>query len=92
MVTMTAGEAKSRFEEVLELAQQELIAIERRGATAVYVIASKDYELFQEFMLEKLNQRLALAAAQADNGEFSTASAQDIIRKGKDRRAKRQSQ
>jgi hypothetical protein len=41
-------------------------------------------------MLEELRQRLALAEAQADNGKFSNASAKDIIRKGQERRAKRQ--
>lgn len=43
-------------------------------------------------MLEKLRQRLAVAESQADSGEFSNASAKDIIRKGKARRAKRLSQ
>jgi prevent-host-death family protein len=90
MMTMTASEAKNRFGEVLELAQREPIAIERHGRTSVYVVAGKDYELFQEFMLEKLRTRLAIAEGQADRGKFSKAGVKDIIRSGKERRARKQ--
>ncbi len=82
MKSIAAKEAKNNFGELMDTAQREPVTIERRGRAVAVVISATEYE---KIKLERLRARLAIGEAQADRGEFSTKTADDIIREGKAR-------
>jgi prevent-host-death family protein len=92
MKSMTASDAKTRFGEVLEIVQREPVAIERHGRISAYIIAREEFEAIQQFKLEQLRAILDKSAEQADRKEYSNATIDDIITRGKKRASERKKQ
>ena len=86
---MTASDAKTRFGEVLEMAQREPVAIERHGRVSAYIVAKDEFEAIQQFKLQQLRAILDRSAEQANRKEYSHATIDDIITRGKERTSER---
>ena len=82
MKAIAAKEAKNNFGEMLDTAQREPVAIEKHGRAVAIVLSVENY---QQMKLENLRAHLSMGEAQLDRGEFSTKTAEDIIREGKQR-------
>jgi len=82
MKSIAAKEAKNNFGELMDTAQREPVTIERRGRAVAVIMSANEYE---KIKLERLRAKLAIGEAQADRGEFSTKTMDDIISEGKDR-------
>lgn len=82
MKAIAAKEAKNNFGEMLDTAQREPVAIEKHGRAVAIVLSVENY---QQMKLENLRAHLSIGEAQLDRGEFSTKTAEDIIREGKQR-------
>lgn len=84
---MNATDAQNNFGKMLEDAQHEPVVITRRGRTSAYVISAKLFEEFKEFRkqrkIEKLRKVLAEGSTQAEKGEFSHATAEDILKQAR---------
>lgn len=79
MKTMPAGEAKNKFGVLMDTVQREAVAISKKGRTAAVVLPLHEYEEYKELKLEKLRRHLAEGIAQADRGEFSKKTMNEII-------------
>ncbi|VAW71590.1 hypothetical protein MNBD_GAMMA12-70 [hydrothermal vent metagenome] len=82
MRSIAAKEAKNNFGELMDTAQREPVTIERRGRAVAVIMSATEYE---KIKLERLRAKLAIGEAQADRGEFSTKTKDEIISEGKDR-------
>ena len=82
MKAIAAKEAKDHFGEMLDTVQREPISIEKHGRAVAVVMSAHEY---QQMKIERLRTYLAVGEAQADRGEFSTKTAEDIIREGTQR-------
>ena len=76
MKFLSSGEARKNFADTLNRVAygSEHIAIKRSGKEAVYLISSKDYELFQQF-LQQAEDRIDLEEAESRMND----SQQEII-------------
>jgi prevent-host-death family protein len=86
MKTMPAAEAKNKFGTLMDTVQREAVAISKKGRTAAIVMPVQEYEEYKELKLEKLRAHLAEGAAQADRGEFSTKTIDEIIAEARQER------
>jgi len=82
MKAIAAKEAKNNFGEMMDAVQHEPVTIEKHGRPVAVVMSAREYK---ELKLERLRAKLAIGEAQADRGEFSTKTADDIIKEGKER-------
>jgi len=86
MINIAATDAQNNFGEMLDNAQREPVTIEKHGRPVAVVISQTEYD---QIKLERLRAKLAVGEAQADRGEFSTKTAEDIIKEGTQRKRKR---
>lgn len=86
MKTIPAGEAKNKFGVLMDTVQREAVAISKKGRTAAIVMPVQEYEEYKELKLEKLQRHIAEGAAQADRGEFSKKTIDEIIKEAKQER------
>lgn len=82
MKAIATKDAKNNFGELMNAAQRKPVTIERRGRPVAVIMSPEE---FNKIKLERLRARLAVGEAQADRGEFSNKTADDIIREGKQR-------
>ncbi|OIO58495.1 MAG: prevent-host-death protein [Alphaproteobacteria bacterium CG_4_10_14_0_2_um_filter_63_37] len=64
MQTLTANEAKTRFGEMLDLAQREPVRVTRRDRVVGVMVSAQDYEAMRTFYADRLRHNLQ-AGAQA---------------------------
>lgn len=86
MKTMPAAEAKNRFGVLMDTVQREAVAISKKGRTTAVVMPLHEYEEYKELKLEKLRQHIAEGMAQAERGEFSHLTMNEISAKAKQER------
>lgn len=86
MKTMPAAEAKNRFGVLMDTVQREAVAISKKGRTTAVVMPLHEYEEYKELKLEKLRQHIAEGIAQAERGEFSNLTMNEISAKAKQER------
>lgn len=71
MNTLTANDAKTRFGELLDMAQREPVRITRRDRVVGVMVSAQDYEAMRRFYADRLQRTmqetgtLAEAAAEA---------------------------
>ena len=82
MKSIAAKEAKNKFGEMMDTVQREPVTIEKHGRPVAVIMSANEYE---KIKLERLRAKLAIGAAQADRGEFSSKTKDDIINEGKER-------
>ncbi len=83
MKIIPAGEAKNKFGVLMDTVQREIVAISKKGRTAAIVMSVQEYEEYKKLKLNKLRQHLAEGAAQADRGEFSNKTMDEIMEEAK---------
>jgi prevent-host-death family protein len=83
MKTMAAAEAKMHFGALLDAAQREPVTIAKKGRPVTVMMSMQDYEEYKTLKLEKLRRHIAEGAAQADRGEFSNKSVDEIVNEAK---------
>jgi len=70
MPKLSANEAKARFGELLDRAQQEPIIIEKHGRPVAVVMSSEEFDHLQAMKLEKLKTEVAKGLRDIAQGDF----------------------
>lgn len=65
MQTLTANEAKTRFGELLDIAQREPVRVTRRDRVVGVMVSAQDYEAMRTFYANRLLQTMDESAAAA---------------------------
>lgn len=79
MIAMSSTATQEKWGEVVRAAQREPIMVTSHGHESVVIISADEYRRLQ---LQALKAKVEVGMKQAERGEFSDASAEDIIRKG----------
>jgi prevent-host-death family protein len=70
MNTLTANDAKTRFGELLDMAQREPVRITRRDRVVGVMVSAQDYEAMRRFYADRLQRTMqetgTLAEAEAE--------------------------
>lgn len=86
MKTMPAAEAKNRFGVLMDTVQREAVAISKKGRTTAVVLPLHEYEEYKALKLEKLRLHIAEGITQAERGEFSSKTMNEISAAAKQER------
>ncbi len=81
--TMPASEAKNKFGLLMDTAQREAVAISKKGRTAAIMVPTHEYEEYETLKYEQLKRHISEGIAQADRGEFSKKTVEEIILEAK---------
>lgn len=65
MQTLTANEAKTRFGELLDIAQREPVRVTRRDRVVGVMVSAQDYEAMRTFYADRLLRTMDESAAAA---------------------------
>lgn len=65
MQTLTANDAKTRFGELLDMAQREPVRVTRRDRVVGVMVSAQDYEAMRAFYANRLVQTMDESAAAA---------------------------
>lgn len=65
MRTFQAQDAPSRFDDLLDLAQQGPVRVLQKDQLAGVMVSAQDYEAMRRFYADRLQQRIDLAARSA---------------------------
>jgi prevent-host-death family protein len=65
MQTMTANEAKTRFGELLDIAQREPVRVTRRDRVVGVLVSAQDYDAMRAYFADRLRHTLRESAAGA---------------------------
>lgn len=84
-ITLSSSEARERWSEVKRKAQTSIIEVESNGRPDVYIMSPVEYQRYQELKLESLKAEVNFGIEQAKKGEYSDATAKDIISRVKSR-------
>lgn len=67
MQTLSANEAKTRFGELLDIAQREPVRVTRRDRVVGVMVSAQDYEAMRAFYANRLLQTMDEAGAVAEH-------------------------
>ena len=73
MLAYTANQAKTNFGQFLDIVQREPVRVTRRDRTVAVMVAAQDYEAMRTFYANRLQNTLAVNAAQAGLTEAQAA-------------------
>lgn len=76
MKTISAGDAKNNFGELMDTVQREPVSIEKYGRPVAVMISEKEFE---DMKLENLRVSLAESVRLADEGEFSPMTTEELF-------------
>ncbi|WP_273457374.1 type II toxin-antitoxin system Phd/YefM family antitoxin [Nevskia ramosa] len=62
MQTLTANDAKTRFGELLDMAQREPVQVTRRDRVVGVLVSARDYEAMRAFYADRLRQTVQQTA------------------------------
>ncbi len=82
MITLTAREAKNRFDELLNIAQREPVAISEKGRTVVVVLSQEEYARLRAIddAYWAMRADLALENAECLSVEESEAVVKELLK------------
>ncbi len=69
---MATSEARSRFSELIDIAQREPVTIERNGRPIVVMLAMDDYEAAEQAKIDALKAMVAEGDKAYEEGHYST--------------------
>ncbi len=78
MKTITAADARNKFGVLMDIVQKEAVAISKQGRTTAIVLPVDEYEEYKSLKLESLRRHVAESVAQADSGESSKKTMDEI--------------
>lgn len=73
MRTIASGEAKNRFDELLDTAQREPVTIEKHGRPVAVILSAEDYEEIEAMKLEALRAKVQRGLADVEAGRVTDA-------------------
>jgi len=82
MIVISSSETRENWGEIRRKAQRDVIEVQSHGKPDVYILSPEIFEEYQRLKYESLKAKLEKGRLQAENGEFSDATADDIVRKG----------
>lgn len=86
MKILPAAEAKTNFGALLDAAQREPVTIARKGRPVSVMLSIQEYEEYQALKLENLRRHVAEGVAQANQGEFSKKTVEEIVKEARQER------
>jgi prevent-host-death family protein len=79
MHTLTANEAKTRFGELLDMAQREPVRVTRRQRVVGVMVSAQDYEAMRAFYADRLQHTLARTAERAAAAGLTQAKLEQLL-------------
>ncbi len=80
MKAIGAREAQNNFGALMDAAQREPVMIEKYGRPSAVILSAQEYN---EIKLEQLRARLAIGEAQAERGELSDQTVDEVLKEFK---------
>lgn len=80
MKTYTAQQAKIRFGEFIEQAQQAPVRVTRRGQLVGVMVSARDYDDMRAFYANRLAQTMKRAAEEAARAGLTPAKLKALLR------------
>jgi prevent-host-death family protein len=71
MRTVSSGDAKNRFGELLDTAQREPVTIEKHGRPVAVVLSVQDYEQIEAMKLDALRAKVQRGLADVEAGRVT---------------------
>ena len=71
MQNMSAHEAKARFGQMLDAAQQEPVTIEKHGRAVAVVVSKEEYDNIEALKLERLRAEVQQGIDAIEGGHFT---------------------
>jgi len=84
MISINASDTK-RWGEVSKKAQKEIVEVQSHGKPDAYILSPELFEEYRRLKYQALKEKLERSKQQIDNGGFSTATPEDIIKQSKER-------
>jgi prevent-host-death family protein len=69
MKTFASTEAKTNFGALLDAAQREPVAIQKKGRPVAYMLSCEEFEAFEELKLKDLQRELQIGIEALDKGD-----------------------
>ena len=79
MQTFTAKDAKTRFDELIDLAQRAPVRVVRRDRVVGVMVSAQDYEAMRAFYANRLQQTLDETAAAAAGAGMTEATLDQLL-------------
>lgn len=79
MQTITANEAKTRFGELLDIAQREPVRVTRRDRVVGVMVSARDYEAMRAFYADRLRHTMRETAAAAATAGLTQQGLADLL-------------
>ncbi len=79
MHTLTANEAKTRFGEMLDMAQREPVRVTRRQRVVGVMVSAQDYEAMRAYYADRLQHTLARTAEAAAAAGLTEAGLEQLL-------------
>lgn len=79
MQTLSANDAKTRFGELLDLAQREPVRVTRRDRVVGVMVSAQDYEAMRAFFADRLLRTMDESAASAKRAGLSARKLADLL-------------
>ncbi len=71
MRTISSGDAKNRFGELLDTARREPVTIEKHGRPVAVMVSVEDYEQIEVMKLDALRAKVQRGLADAEGGRVT---------------------
>ena len=73
MRTVSSGDAKNRFGELLDTAQREPVTIEKHGRPVAVMVSAEDYEEIEAMKLDALRAKIQQGLADLEAGRVTSS-------------------
>ena len=80
MQTFSPNQAKTQFDQFIDLAQREPVRVVRRDRVVGVMVSAQDYEAMQNFYANRLQHMLARTADRAQSLGLSPEQLDDLLR------------
>jgi prevent-host-death family protein len=77
MRSVSSGDAKNRFGELLDTAQREPVTIEKHGRPVAVIVSAEEYETIEAMKLDALRTKVQRGLADAEAGRLT--SSEDVF-------------
>ncbi len=84
MITISSSETRENWGEVRRKAQRDVIEVQSHGKPDVYILSPEVFEEYQRLKYESLKAKLEKGRLQAERGDFSDATVEEIVRTGEE--------
>ncbi len=79
MQTLTANEAKARFDEFIDMAQREPVRVIRHERVVGVMVSAQDYDAMRQFYANRLQKTLAATGQQATQNGLTEDTLNNLL-------------